>query len=278
MPPRGRWSRGSYVSAAEAAERLLGRTGATVRPLSGGDLSQVFRLTFEDGGPLVAKHAPAAATEADMLRAIRATGAPAPKVEAAEGDWLLMEDVAANGSLAAAWPDLAHVLLRLHARMGADYGWPIDHAFGPVRIDNRASPDWPGFWADRRLRCHLPHIRPDLARRIERLADRLHDHLPRHPAPSLLHGDLWGGNVLVSGQRVTALIDPACYHGDREVDVAMLTLFDRPPRSFFGALGLEAGWERRQPIYRLWPLVVHLRLFGDSYADSVGTALASANC
>jgi fructosamine-3-kinase len=266
------------VGAAEAAERLLGRAVAAVRPLSGGDLSQVFRLTFEDGGALIAKHTPTAEAEANMLRAIRAAGAPAPEVKGVEKDWLLMEAVEANGSLAAAWPDLAQILTRLHARTGPDYGWPTDHAFGAVRIDNRAAHDWPSFWADRRLRCHLPYVRPELARRIERLADRLVDLLPRRPKASLLHGDLWGGNVLVSGGRVAALIDPACYYGDREVDVAMLTLFDRPPRSFFESLALEPGWERRLPIYRLWPLVVHLRLFGDSYADSVGTALASANC
>ena len=213
-----------------------------------------------------------------MLRAIRATGAPAPEVKRAEGDWLLMEDVEANGSLTAAWPDLARTLTRLHARTGADYGWPTDHAFGSVRIDNRASADWPSFWAERRLRCHLPYLRPEYARRIERLADGLHDRLPRRPAPSLLHGDLWGGNVLISGNDVAALIDPACYHGDREVDVAMLTLFDRPPPSFLESLGLDAGWEHRLPIYRLWPLIVHLRLFGDSYADSVEATLAVAEC
>jgi len=266
------------VNAAEAAQGLLGRAVAAVRPLSGGDLSQVFRLTFEDGGTLIAKHASTAAAEAGMLRAIRAAGAPAPEVQAADGEWLLMEDVPADESVAAAWPALARVLTCLHARTGADYGWPADHAFGPVPIENGPSADWPSFWADRRLRCHLPYVRPDLGRRIAGLADRLHDLLPPRPAPSLLHGDLWGGNVLVSGTGVAALIDPACYFGDREVDVAMLTLFDRPPRSFFDALALEAGWERRLAIYRLWPLIVHLRLFGDSYADSVGTTLASVDC
>lgn len=278
MAPPGRSWRSSAVNAAEAAERLLGRPVAAVRPLSGGDLSQVFRLTFEDGATLVAKHAPTAEAEADMLRAMLAAGAPAPEVKGAEGDWLLMEDVEGGGSLASAWPDLARTLTCLHARTGAGYGWPTDHAFGPVRIENRPSSEWPSFWADRRLRCHLSYVRPQLARRIERLADRLNDLLPRHPKASLLHGDLWGGNVLVSGARVAALIDPACYHGHREADVAMLTLFDRPPRSFFDALALEPGWEERLPIYRLWPLVVHLRLFGDSYADSVGAALTSMNC
>lgn len=266
------------MDAAEAARRLLGRTAITVGPLARGDLSRVYRLTFDDGGALIAKQAPTAAAEACMLEAIRATGVPVPEVRGAEDEWLLMEEVEAGGSLAAAWPDLAHLLTRLHVPTRAGYGWPTDHAFGGVRVDNRASADWPAFWAERRLRCHLPYVRADLARRIERLADRLPEFLPRHPAAALLHGDLWGGNILVSTNRVAALIDPACYHGDREVDIAMLTLFDRPPRSFFDALGLEGGWERRLPIYRLSPLIVHLRLFGDSYAQAVETALASVEC
>jgi len=92
--------------------------------------------------------------------------------------------------------------------------------------------------------------------------------------PSLLHGDLWSGNILVSGETVTGLIDPACYHGDREVDLAMLHLFDRPPQRFLDAFAPEPGWRARQPVYRLWPLLVHLRLFGDGYRPAVESCLA----
>jgi len=87
--------------------------------------------------------------------------------------------------------------------------------------------------------------------------------------PSLLHGDLWGGNILGNAGQVVGLIDPACYYGDREVDFAMLTLFDNPPNPFFEAAGLEAGWRERLDAYRLWPLLVHLRLFGTSYVPHV---------
>jgi fructosamine-3-kinase len=262
---------------AEAAARLLGRPVVAARRLSGGDLSAVFRLTLADGGVCIVKQADTALAEADMLRAIAATGAPAPNILAANDAWLIMEDIAHDGRLDSAWPDLAHRLGLLHAADGGRYGWPADHSFGRVRIENGWSEDWPDFWSNWRLRCHLPHVGRELGRRIERLADRLGDLLPSRPRAALLHGDLWGGNILVGGGRVTALIDPACYYGDREVDVAMLTLFDRPPPAFFDALDLEKGWRVRQPIYRLWPLLVHLRLFGDSYADSVGAALSAAN-
>ena len=131
------------------------------------------------------------------------------------------------------------------------------------------------FWGAHRIACHAPHVAPDLARRLEHLAGRLGEHLPPHPPAALLHGDLWGGNVLVGASGTVSLIDPACYHGDREVDVAMLTLFDDPPASFFDALGLGAGWRGRLPAYRLWPLLVHLRLFGDGYRRRVEAALGA---
>lgn len=74
---------------------------------------------------------------------------------------------------------------------------------------------------------------------------------------------------------MNGLIDPACCHGDREVDVAMLGLFDHPPARFHDALGLAPGWRERQPVYRLWPLLVHVRLFGASYLAPTLGALDS---
>ena len=263
-------------AAAEVAGRLLRRPVLDVRRLAGGDLSQVFRLSLQDGSTIIAKHSATAIEEAAMLRTISASGAPAPIVHAADGEWLLIEEVDQDGDVSAAWPDLARILGLLHAARESRYGWPADHCFGPVRIENGWAETWPSFWAERRLRCHLPHIPADLARRIERLVDRIDTILPGRPAAALLHGDLWGGNILVAGGKVQALIDPACYYGDREVDLAMLGLFDRPPPFFFDALALDPGWRGRQPIYRLWPLLVHLRLFGHSYAASVATALADA--
>lgn len=261
-------------AAAEAAVRLLGRAVVDARRLTGGDLSQVFRVVFQDGDAVIAKYGATAIVEATMLRAISASGAPAPRVHAADGEWLLMEEIAHDGALHVAWPDLARALGQLHAVRETRYGWPVDYCFGPIRIENGWVEAWPSFWAERRLRCHLPYLPATLGRRIERLADRIEALLPNRPDAVLLHGDLWSGNILVADGKVRALIDPACYHGDREVDLAMLSLFDRPPASFFRALALEAGWRERQPIYRLWPLLVHLRLFGRCYADSIAGALS----
>ena len=135
---------------------------------------------------------------------------------------------------------------------------------------------WPAFWAERRLLPSCPHVPSALARRIEAFAADMANRLPELPAPSLLHGDLWGGNILASGTSVTALIDPACYYGHGEVDIAMLTLFDHPSPAFYDAYGaLEPGWNERLIVYQLWPALVHLRLFGGGYrAWSSGFAQA----
>ncbi|WP_420140779.1 fructosamine kinase family protein [Sphingomonas sp.] len=260
---------------AAAAAALLGVEIREARPLAGGDLSAVVLLSLADGRCAVAKSGEGARREGAMLAAIAATGVPAPAVLAVEDGLLVMEHVPAAGVVSDAWDDLARALGLLHAAQGSAYGWDADHAFGSVLIANAVTDDWPAFWGDRRLRPQIAHVDTDLAHRIERLADRLADLLPAHPPPSLLHGDLWGGNVLAADGHVAALIDPACYYGHREVDVAMLTLFDAPPRAFFDVLDLEAGWQARLHIYRLWPLLVHLRLFGSQYQGPVAKALAT---
>jgi len=263
------------LSLASAIEAMLGTPPIKGQPLSGGDLSAIFRITLADGRDVVAKQGATASREAVMLEAIRVTGAPAPEVLAADGDWLFLELLRGSSGVRGAWGSLAAALALLHRDDAGTYGWPENHAFGHVEIVNTPGSDWPAFWAEHRLRCHLPHIDPALGRRIEALADRLPNLLPARPHAALLHGDLWGGNVMTEDGRITGLIDPACYHGHREVDVAMLTLFDAPPPAFFAALDLEPGWRERQPIYRLWPLLVHLRLFGNSYAGSVASELAT---
>ncbi|MEA1673174.1 fructosamine kinase family protein [Nitrospirillum sp. BR 11163] len=250
---------------------LLGRPVLSSRRMAGGDLSTVYELVLSDGTRAVAKQGESLWREADMLRAIAAKGVPVPAVLATGGGWLVMEKLPADGT--PAWDDLATCLNRLHAPAAEPYGWPHDHNLGAVGMSNARTDDWAGFWAEHRLRCHTAHVGAALRARIERLADRLRDHIPERPPAALLHGDLWGGNVLVSGARVSGLIDPACHFGHREVDVAMLTLFDHPPAAFFDALGLDAGWRGRLPVYRLWPLLVHLRLFGQAYAAAVDADL-----
>lgn len=262
---------------AEAGAALLGQPLGRVLAWHGGSLSQVVHVALADGSESIVKNGPSPMTEAAMLRAIAESGAPAPRVLAANRDLLVMTLVPGGGSLSGAWGDLGTSLARLHRAEGPHYGWEKDYAFGAVAIENGWSEDWPEFWGQRRLLTHAAHIPSDLSSRIERLAADLSNRLPQRPRPALLHGDLWGGNVLAARGRISGLIDPACYYGHREVDLAMLGLFDSPSAAFFDAYGpLEPGHVERRPIYALWPALVHFRLFGSGYRAMVEQKLAAA--
>jgi len=256
---------------AERGAALLGGTLARTQALGGGSLSQLVKIVLTDGREAVVKTGPMPGAEAEMLRAIRAAGSPAPEPYAADDIVLVLEVLADEAG--EAWSDLGLVLKTLHAARGPRYGWNSDYAFGPVAIVNRWSSDWPQFWAEHRLLNHARTVGANLARRLERLAADLPNRLP-NPPPSLLHGDLWGGNVLTANGKVSGLIDPACYYGHGEVDIAMLQMFDHPGPAFFSAYGeLPPGREERLAIYRLWPALVHLRLFGAGYRPLVDSLL-----
>jgi fructosamine-3-kinase len=246
-----------------------------VERLSGGDLSEVLRVHRPDGSTLVAKHSAHVGTEAAMLRALLGAEVPAPRVETELSDILLLEDVPNDAVFSrSAWADIGSVVRKLHDRSAERYGWPSDYALGSVSLDNREGSDWLRFWGEQRLVATASVLDRPWRERIDRLAARLGEFLPSDPPAVLLHGDLWNGNILVREGRVAALIDPACYYGDREVDLAMLTLFGEPSASFWEAYGpLDAGWAERQPIYQLFPALVHLRLFGATYGGMVDRLL-----
>ncbi len=260
-----------------AGAALLGGTIRSARKLYGGDLSSLVLVEFEDGRRAVIKSGPAPRTEAAMLQVIAAAHVPAPAVLAVNEEVLALSFVPADGRVGNAWPDLGRTLARLHRITGPRYGWPKNYAFGHVAIDNGWTDAWPEFYGERRLMVHAPRIPLDLARRVERLAKDLASRLPAAPPAALLHGDLWGGNVLVDGERIAAFIDPACVYGHAEMDIAMLGLFDRPGPGFFDSYGqLDPGLDARLTIYRLWPALVHLRLFGKNYRRMVEGLLSAA--
>jgi fructosamine-3-kinase len=238
-----------------------------LEPLAGESISEVLLVPRSGAVPVVAKSGPAIATEAAMLRAIVAAGVPAPMVEGEHEGVLLLEHVENDGLFSTrAWADIGRAIRQLHGRTGESYGWPVDYAIGTVSFDNRETEDWPRFWGEQRLAATASLLDRPWRERIERLAARLNELLPAAPRPALLHGDLWAGNILVRDGAMAALIDPACYHGDTEVDLAMLDLFSSPPEEFQEASGaLEPGWEKRRPIYQLFPALAHIRLWGSSY-------------
>jgi fructosamine-3-kinase len=225
----------------------------------------------------VAKKSPSVAAEAAMLRALAQAGCPVPAVEAEYENVLLLACVENDGVFSTkAWADLGHVLRQLHGQVSTAYGWPVDYAIGTVAFDNRETADWPRFWGEQRLVATAAVLDRPWRERVDRLARRLPDLLPATPQPALLHGDLWTGNILVRDGTVVGFIDPACYHGDAEVDLAMLELFCSPPEAFREAYGpLAPGWRERLPLYQLFPALVHVRLWGTGYYAMVDRLLSA---
>lgn len=263
---------------ARHAAQLLNTDVVGARSLHGGDLSDVLALTLADGRDVVAKSGPAPETEADMLWRMGETGAPVPDVLAVDDTVLVLSKCPGSGALTGAgWAHLGHSLRDLHQQQNDQsmYGWPSDYAFGPVPIRNRWHRSWPDFWAENRLLPDIGHLPATLRAPVSRLAANLTALLPCQPSPSLLHGDLWRGNILENGDEIAALIDPACYFGHSEVDLAMLTLFGNPPASFWSGYDpLDTGWQTRRAIYQLWPAIVHVRLFGSGYVPLAERLLA----
>jgi len=114
--------------------------------------------------------------------------------------------------------------------------------------------------------------------RIEKLAARLGEWIDGAGAPSLIHGDMWSGNILVSGERITEFVDPAIYHGDAEIEIAFATLFGTFGDAFFARYNelrpIRPGFfEARRDLYNLYPLLVHARLFGGGYGMRVDSLL-----
>lgn len=255
---------------------ICGAPVESIRRFAGGDISGASEVRLTDDRKIVVKRGPVVDREARMLEAIHATGTPVPTVFGIHGDVMAISHVESGGQLVGeAWDSLADALLRLNHVDADTYGWPEDYALRDVTVQNTPHPDWDEFWAQHRLLCHVPHLEASLGRRVEGLAARMGDILPARPPIALVHGDLWGGNVVVGPGGDVSLIDPCACHGHGEVDAATLTVFDRPPDRFFDALGLAPGWRERQPVYRLWTWLVHVRLFGSGYRAAAEKELST---
>lgn len=253
------------------AAELLGEIPSLAEHLSGGDLSCVVRMHMPSGRTVIVKNGPLPKAEATMLCALARAGVPAPGVIAANTNALVLEDLPENGGLSElGWAELGRALRIMHSASGPAYGWDGDYAFRHVAIENAWLSDWPTFWAVRRLMPGASALPDGLARAVQHACNRLHDLLPSFPPASLLHGDLWSGNIVANDGRLAGLIDPACYYGHHEVDLAMLTLFGRPDPAFWSSYGAPPpGWEIRQAVYQLWPAITHVRLFGQGYVTLV---------
>jgi fructosamine-3-kinase len=263
------------VSLIPAVRAVTGREPRAVERVAGGDINDAYRVQFADGSFAFVKTranvAPGEyATEAAGLRWLAdAGGLRVPAVLGVSDEVLVLDwvDKGARGDSAAFGAGLAVV----HQAGADDFGGPEPLRLGALTLPNDRAPDWPTFYAQRRL---LPLLeRANLSARgtgaVEAICERIHDLAGPPEPPARLHGDLWSGNVLWGRDGKAWLIDPAAYGGHREVDLAMLRLFGDPGRHFLPAyeerVPLAPGHEDRVALYQLFPLLVHAALFGGGY-------------
>lgn len=177
---------------------------------------------------------------------------------------------------------LGRLLASLHRQHADAYGLDHDNFIGTLPQHNNFSTDWADFFIEQRLQKQLDLASQilggtDLRKKFDLLFSRLASLYPYEP-PSLLHGDLWSGNYLVDRMGTPVFIDPAIYYGHREVDIAMTKLFGGFSERFYDAYNeaypLQHGWEKRVGLWNLYPLLVHLNLFGNSYLSALENQIA----
>ncbi len=218
------------------------------------------------------------AAEAEGLNALAGSGAvrvPQPLCWGiAEGrayivlEWL---DLGGHGAEAR----LGRELAALHRHVAESYGWHRDNTIGSTEQPNEQSMDWMEFMCERRIGHQLDlAVKGGGSRRLhqrgEELLDRMGDLFADYtPVPSLLHGDLWGGNWATARDGAPVLFDPAVYYGDREAELAMTELFGGFADAFYAAYNeawpLDPGYRVRKTLYNLYHILNHYHMFGGGY-------------
>ncbi len=271
----------------KCAQKLgLGSVAKTVQ-VHGGSINYTFRVETNTGNYLIKFNSNVDEqfflAEQKGLNKIREF-ANAPRtygVTQAQGAYCLaMEFIEGGAANPIAYDDLAYQLAALHKQHAEKWGYDEDNFMGSVPQKNKWRKSVQKFYADNRW---LPLaescadkglLEASDVKALETLGGKLNEIIPEEK-PCLVHGDLWAGNVVISGKSAF-LIDPAIHYGHREADIAMTSLFDKMPADFYHSyndyLPLEKGWESRISLFHIYPLLIHVKLFGEGYVNQLRKA------
>lgn len=279
------------VALRSAVETALGAPLNQARPVGGGDINQAAYLETAEGRYFLKWNAKAPpkmfSAEQDGLKRLAEAGAlKTPSViaqrEAENGapaflllEWLDAQAPRDPNKLA---ERLGEGLAALHRHSALEHGLARNNFIGSLTQRNKPNESWVAFYRDQRLGAQIEIARQNGRLTIERerllfnLCNRLHKLIPE-ATPALLHGDLWSGNYMSLTDDTPAIYDPAVYYGHREVELAFTELFGGFAPRFYAAYNaafpLDPGYAQRKALYQLYPLLVHMNLFGGAYTASV---------
>ncbi|MEI6269731.1 MAG: fructosamine kinase family protein [Methylococcaceae bacterium] len=280
------------------SEQIKAATGqafkvVSVQALSGGDINSAFRLKGTDKAYFVKLN------NADLISMFEAEFAGLQELEKTQSvrvpvpvvcgttaghSFLVLENLELGRSNKASERLLGQQLALMHQQQQPYFGWHRDNTIGSTLQINHPSNDWLTFWREQRLEFQLKlaankGYNGTLQSQGESLCSdmaALFEHY--RPQPSLLHGDLWAGNVGVDKQGCPVIFDPACYYGDREADLAMTELFGGFSQDFYAAYQavwpLDDGYGVRKTLYNLHHILNHLNLFGGGYLRQAESMMA----
>ena len=255
------------------------------RGLAGGCISSAFRLSDGSRTWFVKTNT---AAQLDMFEAeaeglnelasAKAIAVPRALCTGTAGGlaYIVMEHLALGHGGSAGWAEAGRQLAELHRHRAEAFGWTRNNTIGATPQHNDWQSDWAVFWREQRLGFQLELAAAQgHGRHLQSLGDQLLDRFPalidHAPTPSLLHGDLWGGNMGFTREGDPVIYDPATYYGDREAELAMTELFGGFSSDFHAAYReawpLDAGYRVRRELYNLYHVLNHLNLFGGGYGS-----------
>ena len=276
----------------EAISQWVGSPVLRHSAISGGDIFQAYRIETKSDVffcKVQMKHVAFDMFKAESkgLDAIRRSGAIlAPQVYSCEkwgeGAVMIMEYLESKRPSESELAKFGEQLAHLHQQTNSQFGWESDNFIGSLPQSNAKDANWTSFYVHERLRPQMQMavegalLSHKEIPSVEKMKEVLSD-LFSGLKPSLLHGDLWGGNYLISPEGIPYLIDPAVYYGHNEVDIAMSRLFGGFGSAFYRSyesnIPLDQLSDDRIRIYQLYYLLVHLNLFGRSYYTGVVSIL-----
>jgi fructosamine-3-kinase len=200
----------------------------------------------------------------------------------ADHQLLLLEWIDQRAPQPAFWKAFGEQLAGLHRISNSFYGFTTNNFMGSLPQANPPAASWPAFFIENRLQPQIKLaitkglLSPGLVALFEKLIQQLGEFFNDEP-PALLHGDLWSGNFMCSEKSQPVLVDPAVYYGHRSIDLAMTTLFGGFDKSFYEAYHfhhpLPNNYRQQWDICNLYPLLIHLNLFGGSYLGAIEATL-----